>query len=88
MKLILGHKERRKIKDSLKGTDIIFNLASQIGHSYSMKYPLKDHDLNSKSQLIFLEQIRSICPEAIIVYTSTRQIYGKANICQWMKIIH
>ena len=68
-----------KIKDSLKGTDIIFNLASQIGHSYSMKYPLKDHDLNSKSQLIFLEQIRSICPEAIIVYTSTRQIYGKAK---------
>ena len=64
------------IKNHLNHVDIIFNLASQIGHHFSIKNPIEDLDINTVAQLNFLELIKEICPDALIVYTSTRQIYG------------
>ena len=64
------------IKKILKDIDIIFNLASQIGHSFSMTNPNEDLDINTVAQLNFLEAIKINCPEALIIYTSTRQVYG------------
>ena len=64
------------IKIHLKQVDIIFNLAAQIGHHFSIKNPIEDLDINTVAQLNFLELIKEICPNALIIYTSTRQIYG------------
>lgn len=65
------------IRELLRGKDVIFNLAGQTSHADSMTDPYTDLDINSRSQLCLLEAVRDICPEAKVVYASTRQIYGK-----------
>jgi len=57
--------------------DIIFNLAGQVSHLDSMKDPLVDLDINIKAQVYLLEAIRKYNPSAKVLYTSTRQFYGK-----------
>lgn len=59
------------------GQDVIFNLAGQISHIESMTDPLTDLEINSKSQLALLEVVRKRNPEARIVFTGTRQVYGR-----------
>jgi len=57
--------------------DFVFNLAGQISHLDSMEDPLNDFDLNARSHLAFLETLRRLGSRAVVVYTSTRQIYGR-----------
>lgn len=61
----------------LKGIDFVFNLAGQTSHADSMVDPFTDLDINAKSQLSLLEAIKDVNPAAIVVYASTRQLYGK-----------
>jgi len=61
----------------LDGADFVFNLAGQVSHHESMVDPLRDHDINVRSQLVLLETIRRVRPEAVVVHTSTRQVYGR-----------
>ena len=63
----------------LKGQDYLFNLAGQISHVGSMKDPYADLQANGLSQLTLLEMCRKYNPEVRIVYSSTRQIYGKTQ---------
>ena len=72
----LDIRETNKLKIHLKKVDIIFNLASQIGHHYSMLNPIEDLEINTVAQLNFLNLIKEFCPNALIIYTSTRQVYG------------
>jgi UDP-glucose 4-epimerase len=59
------------------GMDYIFNLAGSVSHLDSMLDPLMDMELNCASQIRLLEACRSFNPRARIVFTSTRQVYGK-----------
>ena len=61
----------------LKGKDFIFNLAGQTSHMDSMTDPGTDLEINCKAQLSLLEICRNVCPEARIIFASTRQLYGK-----------
>lgn len=61
----------------VENNDVIFNLAGQVSHLDSMKDPLTDLDINVKSQIFLLEACRQYNTDSIIVYTSTRQLYGK-----------
>jgi UDP-glucose 4-epimerase len=61
----------------VQGQDFLFNLAGQNSHLDSMKDPYADLDINCRAQLSILEACRSHNPQLKIVYTSTRQIYGK-----------
>lgn len=65
------------IRELLKGVDVVFNLAGQTSHADSMTDPFTDLDINAKAQLSLLEAVRHICPEAVVVFASTRQIYGR-----------
>jgi UDP-glucose 4-epimerase len=56
--------------------EVIFNLAGQVSHVESMARPLFDLDANTRSQLAFLEILRALESSAVVVYTSTRQIFG------------
>jgi nucleoside-diphosphate-sugar epimerase len=67
------------VSEALRGADYIFNLAGQVSHIDSMEAPLRDLDLNARSQLAFLELVRKTNPEAPIVFASTRQVYGRPN---------
>lgn len=59
------------------GVDYIFNLAGAVSHVNSMVNPIQDLELNCASQLTLLEACRSFNPHVKIVFTSTRQVYGK-----------
>lgn len=59
------------------GVDIIFNLAGHMSHLDSLLYPHRDLDLNCAAQLTLLEACRNFNPHVKIVFTSTRQVYGR-----------
>ena len=61
----------------VRGQNFIFNLAGQVSHLDSMEHPLADLDVNCRSQLCLLEACRRFNPDVRIVYTSTRQVYGR-----------
>lgn len=62
--------------EALAGQQLIFNLAGEISHTNSVRFPERDLDLNARSHLRFLESCRRWAPQARIVYASSRQIYG------------
>ncbi len=61
----------------VQGQDYIFNLAGQVSHLDSMKDPYTDLEINCRSQLSILEACRKYNPGVKIVFSSTRQIYGR-----------
>ena len=67
----------RAMRTLLKGCRFLFNLAAQTSHLDSMNDPETDLAINCRAQLTLLEACRHVCPEARIVYASTRQIYGR-----------
>lgn len=69
--------DRDAVAASLKEADHVFNLAGQVSHIDSMEDPIRDLELNTCSQLAFLEHARREGLRAPIVFASTRQIYGR-----------
>jgi UDP-glucose 4-epimerase len=67
----------RAMRELLRGCRYLFNLAAQTSHLDSMNDPETDLAINCRAQLTLLEACRETCPEAHVVYASTRQIYGK-----------
>jgi UDP-glucose 4-epimerase len=65
------------INHAVCGVDYIFNLAGSTSHLDSMTTPHRDLEINCAAQLTLLEACRQFNPHAKIVYTSTRQVYGK-----------
>ncbi len=63
----------------VQGRDFLFNLAGQSSHMDSMRDPYTDLDINCRAQLSILEACRKYNPKLKLVYTSTRQIYGKPD---------
>jgi nucleoside-diphosphate-sugar epimerase len=66
-----------EVGDALVGADVIFNVAGQVSHLASIEDPLRDLDLNLRSHVVFLEMVRAVAPGAVVVQTSTRQVYGR-----------
>jgi UDP-glucose 4-epimerase len=64
------------VRDAAVRAEIVFNLAGQVSHVESMARPLFDLDVNTRSQLGFLELLRAAGSQAVVIYTSTRQIFG------------
>ncbi|MBI3934846.1 MAG: NAD-dependent epimerase/dehydratase family protein [Acidobacteria bacterium] len=56
---------------------VIFNLAGEISHINSMNNPARDLGINCEAQVRFLDLCRSENPGATIVYSSSRQVYGR-----------
>lgn len=63
----------------VRGQAFIFNLAGQLSHLDSMRNPYTDLEINCRSQLSILEACRKHNPQTRIVFTGTRQIYGKPH---------
>ena len=61
----------------VQGRDFIFNLAGQVSHGDSMRDPQLDLDVNCVSTMNLVEACRKHNPGVRMVYTSTRQVYGK-----------
>lgn len=65
------------VGDAVAAADYVFNCAGQVSHLDSMRDPLGDLELNARSHLALLELLRTTNPSAPVVFTSTRQIYGR-----------
>jgi len=61
----------------VQDADVLFSVAGQISHIDSMRDPFTDLDINCRSQLSLLECCRHHNPEAVLIYASTRQFYGR-----------
>jgi len=61
----------------VRGQAYLFNLAGQVSHLDSMRDPYTDLDINGRSQLVLLEACRRHNPGVRLVYSGTRQIYGR-----------
>jgi UDP-glucose 4-epimerase len=62
---------------ALIGYDVIFSLAGSSGASDSIKDPYKDLDTNLKGHLNILEACRKNNPTALLIFPSSRLVYGK-----------
>ena len=63
----------------VKGHELIFNLAGQVSYIDSMEDPYTDLEINVRAQISILEACRKNNRDVKIVYTSTRQLYGKST---------
>jgi dTDP-glucose 4,6-dehydratase/UDP-glucose 4-epimerase len=63
----------------VQGKDYLFNLAGQTSHMDSMADPQTDLAINATAQLSILEACRRANPNIMIVFASTRQLYGKPD---------
>jgi nucleoside-diphosphate-sugar epimerase len=70
-------RDRNSLPYLLKDRRVIFNLAAQTSHMDSMRDPMADLEINCVAQLGILEECRRSNPDAMIVFASTRQIYGR-----------
>ncbi len=61
----------------VRGQAFIFNLAGQVSHLDSMQDPYTDLEINCRSQLSILEACRKHNPGTRLVYSGTRQVYGR-----------
>lgn len=57
--------------------EFIFNLAGQVSHVDSMADPTFDLDVNTRNHIALLEELRAHNPGARVVFTSTRQLFGR-----------
>ena len=57
--------------------EIVFAVAGNVSHIDSMTDPLRDLELNYRTQLSLLEAVRTWNPEARVVYAGSRQQYGR-----------
>ncbi len=64
------------LRKVLRRASVIFNLAGEISHLHSMRFPRRDAYLNAGAQLRFLEECACSAPRARIVFAGTRQVYG------------
>lgn len=66
----------RRLREIIRRAEVIFNLAGEISHIHSMRWPRRDALLNGASQLNFLEECARSAPGVRVVYAGTRQVYG------------
>ena len=77
--LVADLRDRERLPDLVRGCGFVFNMAAQTGHVDSMRRPINDLEINAAAPLMLLEAIRAECPDAVVVYGSTRQIYGRPD---------
>ena len=72
-------RDRAVMEASVRGQDIVFNLAGQSGAVRSMEQPLDDLDVNARGMLTLVEAVRRENPAARVVFTGSRLEYGRVG---------
>ena len=69
--------EPAALETSIAKASVIFNLAGEISHIHSMEYPERDLQINTVSQLRFLDACRRMNRGVRVIYAGTRQVFGR-----------
>lgn len=67
------------LAEIVQNQDIIFHCAAQTSHALSVQYPLLDADINCLGSLKLLDAIRLLNKDAVVVYSSSSTVIGKAQ---------
>jgi len=67
------------LEEALAGYDVIFSLAGSSGAADSIKDPYHDLNTNLQGHLNILEACKKINPKVLLIFPSTRLVYGKPN---------
>lgn len=68
---------KEAVQKVVQGKDIIFSLVGKSGATESLVAPLTDLAVNCQGQLTVLEACRRHNPQAVIVFPSSRLVYGR-----------
>jgi UDP-glucose 4-epimerase len=74
---VVNMADENAMRELVRGKAFVFNLAGQVSHVDSMSDPYSDLMMNCQAQLGLLEACRKHAPGAKIVFTGTRQQYGR-----------
>lgn len=69
-------RDLNRLRQHVKGKDVIIDCAAQVSHTLSMSDPLLDLDINCKGALNLLEACRQSNDRARIIYASSRGVIG------------
>lgn len=62
---------------AVAGQDVVFHLAAQVSYIDSLVEPFLDLDMNALGTLRVLDAVRRLAPNAHLVFSSSRLVYGK-----------
>ena len=80
IKIVHGDiRDRKIVNEHVKGKNVIFNLAAQVNYTASLKDPFLDLDINCNGHLNILEACRVQPVKPLVIFASSRMIYGKTN---------
>ena len=72
-------RDEHALAQVVQGQDVIFNCAAQTSHPLSIQFPLLDTEINCLGNLKLLEAVRLLNPKAVVVFTSSSTVIGKAT---------
>ncbi len=70
-------RDKELVAKLVKGKGVVFNLAAQVSYIDSKEEPFLDLDINGAGHLTVLEAVRKRAPEAKVLFSSSRLVYGK-----------
>jgi CDP-paratose 2-epimerase len=56
--------------------EAVIHLAAQVAVTHSVTDPRQDFEVNALGTLNVLEAVRTFCPEAAVIFSSTNKVYG------------
>ena len=68
-----------QIAEHIVGHDVLFNCAASTSHSFSMREPWLDLDVNSRGMINLLEAVRRFNPDIKVVHIGTSTQLGKLH---------
>jgi len=71
-------RDAEMLKKVIPGQDIIFNCAAQTSHPISLQDAILDTEINCLGNLRVLSAVKDYNPNAVILYTSSSTVVGKA----------
>jgi len=72
-------RDRQAMEASVRGQDVVYNLAGQSGAVRSMEDPWNDLDVNGRGMLTIIEAVRRETPTARVVFAGSRLEYGRVG---------
>jgi CDP-paratose 2-epimerase len=59
-----------------KDVSLVVHAAGQPSHDWAAREPLTDFMVNAQGTVVLLECVRTHCPDAVFIFTSTNKVYG------------
>jgi CDP-paratose 2-epimerase len=69
-------RDARALRAALRGAQAVFHFAAQVAVTTSLELPMEDLDINLRSTVTLLEELRRLRRPVPLLFTSTNKVYG------------